>query len=51
VLAQLGNVPMNVAFERLRRYARSHNTLLGDTARQVVADRTFAHRISAAGAR
>ena len=26
VLAQLGNVPMDVAFERLRRYARSHNS-------------------------
>ena len=51
VLAQLGNVPMDVAFERLRRYARSHNTLLGATARQVVGDRAFAHRISATGAR
>lgn len=42
VLAQLGTVPMDVAFERMRRYARSHNTLLGDIARRVVADRDFA---------
>lgn len=51
VLAQLGNVSMDVAFERLRRYARSHNILLGDTARHIVADRAFAHRIAAATAR
>jgi len=51
VLAQLGNVSMDVAFERLRRYARSHHILLGDTARHVVADRAFAHRIAAATAR
>ncbi len=42
VLAQLGTVPMDVAFERMRRYARSHNTRLGDIARRVVADRDFA---------
>ncbi len=42
VLAQLGTVPMDVAFERMRRYARSHNTPLGDIARRVVADRDFA---------
>jgi GAF domain-containing protein len=48
VLAQLGNVSMNVAFERLRRYSRSNNTLLGDVARQVVANRGFARQITAA---
>jgi hypothetical protein len=36
---------MDVAFEHLRRFARSHNTLLGEVARQVVTDRTFARRI------
>jgi GAF domain-containing protein len=45
VLAQLGNVPMEVAFERLRRHARRNNTLLGDVARQVVANRLLARRI------
>ena len=47
VLAQLGNVPMDVAFDHLRRFARSHNTLLGEVARQVVTDRTFARRLLA----
>jgi GAF domain-containing protein len=45
VLAQLGNVPMDVAFEHLRRYARRNNTLLGDVARRVVTDRAFARHI------
>ena len=45
VLAQLGNVPMDVAFEHLRRHARSNNTLLGDVARRVVTDRAFARHV------
>jgi len=51
VLAQLGNVPMDLAFDRLRRYARSNNLLLGDVARQVVADRGHARQILAVGVR
>ena len=47
VLSQLGGVPMDVAFERLRRYARSHNTLLSEIAGRVVADRRFALQILA----
>ena len=47
VLAQLGNIPMDASFERLRRYARSHNMLLGNVARRVVADRNFAQAIVA----
>lgn len=45
VLAQLGNTPMHVAFDHLRRYARSHNVLLGEAARRVVADRGFAREV------
>ena len=45
VLAQLGGVPMDVAFEHLRRHARSNRVLLGDVARRVVADRRFALRL------
>jgi GAF domain-containing protein len=45
VLAQLGNVPMDVAFEHLRRHARRNNTLLGDVARRVVKDRAFARHV------
>jgi GAF domain-containing protein len=51
VLAQLGNVPMDLAFDRLRRYARSNNLLLGDVARQVVADRGHARQILAVSVR
>ena len=47
VLAQLGDVPMDVAFDRLRRYARSHSILLSAVAGQVVADRDLARRILA----
>lgn len=47
VLAQLGNIPMDSAFERLRRHARNHNARLGEIAGQVVADRDFARRILA----
>ena len=45
VLAQLGTVPMDVAFEHLRRYARGHRLLLGDVARRVVVDRGFARSL------
>lgn len=45
VLAQLGGVPMDVAFEHLRRYSRRNNTLLGEAARRVVADRAFARHL------
>jgi len=47
VLGQLGNVPMDVAFARRRRYSRGHNTLLADVARQVVTDPAFARRLLA----
>ncbi|MGH3669584.1 MAG: GAF and ANTAR domain-containing protein [Pseudonocardiaceae bacterium] len=36
VLTQRGNLNMNAAFDRLRRYARNHNALLSEVARQVV---------------
>jgi GAF domain-containing protein len=36
VLAQHGNLTMDVAFDRLRRYARTYNTRLSEVARQVV---------------
>ena len=50
VLAQLGNAPMHVAFDHLRRYARGHNVLLGEAARRVVADRGFAREVLGARA-
>ncbi|MGH3515746.1 MAG: ANTAR domain-containing protein, partial [Pseudonocardiaceae bacterium] len=36
VLAHRGNLSMNAAFDRLRRYARNRNALLSEVARQVV---------------
>lgn len=36
VLAQQGNLTMDAAFDRLRRYARTHNARLSEVARQVV---------------
>ncbi|MGB7797234.1 MAG: ANTAR domain-containing protein [Pseudonocardiaceae bacterium] len=36
VLAQRGNLTMAAAFDRLRSYARTHNTRLSEVARQVV---------------
>jgi GAF domain-containing protein len=36
VLAQHGNLTMVAAFDRLRRYARTHNTRLSEVARKVV---------------
>ena len=42
VLAQLGDVPMEIAFEHLRSHARRNRILLVDVARQAVTDRVFA---------
>jgi hypothetical protein len=36
-LAQHGGLATDVAFDRLRRYARSHNIRLGELARRIVA--------------
>src|SRR2546421_6651023 len=36
VLAERGNLTMAAAFDRLRRYARTHNARLSEVARQVV---------------
>lgn len=36
VLSHRGNLSMNAAFDRLRRYARNRNVLLSEVARQVV---------------
>ncbi|PZS22470.1 MAG: transcriptional regulator [Pseudonocardiales bacterium] len=36
VLTQRGNLTMAAAFDRLRRYARTHNTQLSEVARQVI---------------
>jgi hypothetical protein len=36
-LAQHGGLATDVAFDRLRRYARSHNIGLGELARRIVA--------------
>ncbi|HSL07828.1 MAG TPA: ANTAR domain-containing protein, partial [Pseudonocardiaceae bacterium] len=36
VLAQHGHLTMDAAFDRLRRYARTHHTRLSEVARQVV---------------
>ena len=45
VVAQLGNVPMDIAFEHLRRFSRRNNMLLGEVARHVVTERGFARQI------
>jgi AmiR/NasT family two-component response regulator len=45
VLAQSGDLTMDTAFDRLRRHTRGHNLLLGDVARRVVTDRSFARQI------
>jgi GAF domain-containing protein len=50
VLAQYGDLTMDAAFDRLRRYARSRNLLLGDVARAIVTDRGFAQQILAVAA-
>ena len=45
VLAQSGDLAMEVAFDRLRRYSRGHNLLLGDVARRVVLEHDFARQV------
>ena len=50
VLAQSGDLTMDVAFDHLRRHARRYRLLLGDVARDVVADRSFAARLLARSA-
>ena len=45
VLAQTGDLAMDAAFDRLRRYARHHRLLLGDVARRVVTERDFATQL------
>jgi GAF domain-containing protein len=47
VLAQYGHLTMETAFDRLRRYSRGHNLLLGDVARRVVTDRDFGRQVLA----
>jgi GAF domain-containing protein len=47
VLAQSGQVTMATAFDRLRRYSRGHNLLLGEVARRVVSERDFARQVLA----
>ncbi|MDT0351633.1 GAF and ANTAR domain-containing protein [Pseudonocardia charpentierae] len=47
VLAQQGRLTVDTAFDRLRRYARGHNLLLGEVARRVVTDRAFARHVLA----
>jgi GAF domain-containing protein len=47
VLAQQGTLTMDTAFDRLRRYARGHNLLLGEVARRVITDRAFARHVLA----
>ena len=47
VLAQQGTLTMDTAFDRMRRYSRGHNQLLGAVARHVVADRGFARQVLA----
>jgi GAF domain-containing protein len=51
VLAQSGNLTMETAFDRLRRYSRGHNLLLGDVARRVVIEHDYAHQVLAAPVR
>ena len=45
VLAQVGGLTMDVAFDRLRRYGRSHNLLLVEVARRIVTEPTFALQV------
>jgi GAF domain-containing protein len=47
VLAQRGGLGMDVAFDRLRRYARNHHLRLSDVARQVVLTDLSAHVLAA----
>jgi AmiR/NasT family two-component response regulator len=45
VLAQVGGLTMDIAFDRLRRHACSHNLLLVEVARRIVTERGFAPRV------
>ena len=47
ILAQSGQVTMETAFNRLRRYSRGHNLLLGEVARRVVTEPDFARQVLA----
>jgi GAF domain-containing protein len=47
VLAHFGTLTMETAFDRLRRYSRGHNLLLGEVARRVVVDPGFARQVLA----
>jgi GAF domain-containing protein len=47
VLAHSGPLTMDTAFDRMRRYSRGHNLLLGEVARRVIADRDFARQVIA----
>jgi hypothetical protein len=47
VLAQQGTLTMETAFDRLRRYSRGHNLLLGEVARRVVNESDFARQVLA----
>ena len=47
VLAQQGTLTAETAFERLRRYSRGHDLLLGEVARRVVTERGFARQVLA----
>ena len=47
VLAQYGQLTMETAFDRLRRYSRGHNLLLAGVARRVVAEHDFARQVLA----
>jgi GAF domain-containing protein len=47
VLSQYGQLTMATAFDRLRRYSRGHNLLLGEVARRVIAERDFAREVLA----
>ena len=44
-LSYRGGIGVEEAFDRLRRYARAHNMLLGSLARSVVADEEQAKRV------
>ena len=45
VLAQMGNLTMEDAFEHLRHYSRSHHLRLSELARHVVTERGFAAEV------
>ena len=47
VLAQQGTLTMDTAFDRMRRYSRGHDLLLGEVARRVITERGFARQVLA----